>query len=497
MAAKPQLGEKHKSNKSKPFRSRLYTWSVYVVFFSILGSFLNYIDKNIDISQLDWLLFHPERSHLESFNNTLPFFEGWYYKIATKEFQIAIIPGVYRSKSLKHSFVYLITTDHCFTYHYPISQFKIITDNTNGESFHIQIGDNNHFSDKSIKLSLDSQYLVHIAPIMLQNSDINSVYSKYFDTQNGNSNYNTSERIVKYVKNELKFDSIHASLSFDSIAQGFPISLFQLGAMGYYGYIPILECYHGTLSMDYLVYGNVNLMSGNKISKQLYYFAKPNKKSKSKDDNEKDKHDEYEYEYGEVARGYLEKDWGTNFPQTWIWFQANHFDNIPDGSNSISMALALARLPITRHYTMPGFLGALWFNNSLYSFSTWTWTKVNNLNITYLDSNQLDNYNDKNIQNKLNDTRLVSVELHSFWNDKRIYVEIVIPNIDDKKYDHGYPHCPQPREHGWVYSLVEFVNATVKIRFENDNDNIVWSATSFPSAVEVHGGIDYLQNHFQ
>ena len=86
-----------------------------------------------------------------------------------------------------------------------------------------------------------------------------------------------------------------------------PVRFLSPGVMGWYAFLPFMECFHGVLSLDH------------RISGQL------------KTDNETISFDE--------GRGYIEKDWGRSFPEAYIWMQCNHFDE------DLSLMLSVARIP--------------------------------------------------------------------------------------------------------------------------------------------------------
>ncbi len=73
---------------------------------------------------------------------------------------------------------------------------------------------------------------------------------------------------------------IKGDLSFSG-HKPWPVSLTAPGAMGWYAYIPLMECYHGVLSFDHEIEGNL-VIDGREID-----FT--------------------------GGRGYLEKDWGKSF----------------------------------------------------------------------------------------------------------------------------------------------------------------------------------------
>lgn len=392
--------------------------------------FIYLLNKKFDVTEMDLILFHPERGHysnkdfIESKSNRL--FEGWYYKVANKELQMAIIPGAYHSinENGNYAFIMFVTTKYSYEYRYSLNQYITNKGNINNEQqFYINIGPNK-FSKNSLSLLLEPKYLYSIQP------------SEY-------------KNLSQTIKMELKFEDQD---------NGFPLSLFQLGAMGYYGWIPFLECYHGILSMNFLIYGYISI--GNNI---IYNNNK--------------------YDKDGVLHGYLEKDWGTNFPKTWIWIQASHF--VKD--ENVSLTLALAKLPIIGDsiYTKPGFLGGFYINNQLYRFSTWTWSKVKLLEIEDDD-----------------EFRQIKIEITNFMETVKLQVIATIPNaykLSTKDAMKIYPHLLVPQSDGYFEpKLIEFINATVWVRFNDNNNNIIFESQSTPATVECHSNdnMNYILNNF-
>ena len=201
---------------------------VLSVAFALFAFILN---QKWDVTQLDLLLFHPERAHYSNthFINSKSsrLFEGWYYKIASSDIQFGVIPGAYHSTNENgdYAFIYLATPDFVYEYRYPLDQYLTDKGAVNTEQqFYINIGPNN-FSRDSMSLYLEPEYIHSIQP----------------------TNYPNHSEPIKM------------NLTFFDQFDGFPVSLLNLGATGYYGYIPFLECYHGILSMNYLIDGTIEL----------------------------------------------------------------------------------------------------------------------------------------------------------------------------------------------------------------------------------------------
>jgi len=114
--------------------------------------------------------------------------------------------------------------------------------------------------------------------------------------------------------------------------------------MGWYAWMPFMECYHGVVSLDHGIEGRLT------VNGQTIDFG--------------------------GGRGYTEKDWGQAFPQAWIWYQTNHFDQ-----PGISLTSSVAIIPwIGRSF--PGFITGLWHGGVLYRFATYTGASIERLEIT-------------------------------------------------------------------------------------------------------------------
>lgn len=230
-------------------------------------------------------------------NRTRKYFEGWYYKIVdeTEKHIYAIIPGISISedKALSHAFIQIIdgVSRDSHYYRYDIEDFKF-----SKKKYEIYIG-KNHFTDKGMSLNID-----------------------------------------------LDNRKITGDLCFENLAY-WPVRLIYPGAMGWYRFVPFMECYHGIISMDHSIKGNINI---DDISLNF--------------DN---------------GRGYIEKDWGRSFPSSWIWLQSNHFEE-PD----ISLTASIARIPWLRK-AFTGFIAGLWIKGKLYRFTSYTGARLKDCRLYY------------------------------------------------------------------------------------------------------------------
>ncbi len=129
-------------------------------------------------------------------------------------------------------------------------------------------------------------------------------------------------------KAELNYTNLHPLTS----------TWLRPGIMGWYGYIPVMQCYHGLVSKFHYVNGSVQ-WHGKTI----------------------------EFNNG---HGYIEKDWGNSFPSSWIWVQSNNFEN-----KTISFMLSIANIPwLGTHFT--GYLCTFLLDEKMYVFATYTGAKV-------------------------------------------------------------------------------------------------------------------------
>lgn len=113
--------------------------------------------------------------------------------------------------------------------------------------------------------------------------------------------------------------------------------------MGWYAWVPRMECYHGVLSFDHSLQGALTLNG-----KTMDFSG---------------------------GRGYIEKDWGKAFLAAWVWFQSNHF-----GGVSACITASVAIIPWTGN-SFRGFIVGLWLDGKLYRFATYTGAKLESLHI--------------------------------------------------------------------------------------------------------------------
>ncbi|HSN66129.1 MAG TPA: tocopherol cyclase family protein [Fusibacter sp.] len=231
------------------------------------------------------------------------YFEGWYFKHVSGDCKntIAFIPGVSLDGVDSHSFVQVIMSPDIKTYYfrYPLDAFS-----TTNEPFSVTIGEN-LFSMQGCKIALDDVTQEPMQGISIQ----------------GDINYTDITPI-------------------DS-------TFIMPNIMGFFAYIPNMECNHGVLSMNHQLDGHIDL-----IDHQM-----PN---------------DYERIDFTGGKGYTEKDWGTSFPSEYIWIQANHFED-----DSHSFMCSIATIPFGL-FSFRGLIANLHVEGKEYRFATYNRSKVEN-----------------------------------------------------------------------------------------------------------------------
>jgi len=136
-----------------------------------------------------------------------------------------------------------------------------------------------------------------------------------------------------------------------------PDSIINPGSMGFYNYLKFMECYSQVCCLD-----------GGIVGKLLI------------------NNEEIDFTGGKV---YIEKNWGTNFPDSYIWIQANNFID-----PSVALTMSLGRVPM-RLYHFDGFLAAFLYNKKIYKF-----TSINRSQkiIEFIDNNIIVTFEKDNFQ---------------------------------------------------------------------------------------------------
>ncbi len=201
------------------------------------------------------------------------YFEGWYYKHVSHDLKnvLSFIPGVSLSKYDPHAFIQVINGISGKSEYILYSLDKFTWDKKN---LRIKIG-NTVFTDRFAELNIKNNNL-----------------------------------------------TISGYLEYSNITN-FPRSFLSPGIMGWYSFVPFMECKHGIVSVNHSVTGSVKINGS-----------------------------ETDFTGG---KGYIEKDWGTSFPEAWLWIQANNFKD-----HNSSFSFSVAKIPWLGKFFI-GFIAFLYF----------------------------------------------------------------------------------------------------------------------------------------
>lgn len=225
-------------------------------------------------------LWDPDMYH--GWGRESRFFEGWYFKFVdpSEQYAFAVIPGISKGfDGYRQSFIQVMDGVRCESHFhdFPVDAFQ-----ASGREFSIQVGPNAFSAER---MALDTPQL----------------------------------------KGELRMKDRFP----------WPKMLGAPGIMGWYSFVPFMECYHGVVSMNHLLEGTLEV------------YGKP-----------------VDFTGG---KGYLEKDWGRSFPGAWIWMQSNHFE----AERPVSLMASVAVIPWLKG-SFIGYIVGFLYEGQLYRFATYT-----------------------------------------------------------------------------------------------------------------------------
>ncbi len=229
---------------------------------------------------------HPElfQGHMKKKH----YFEGWFLKHCSLDQGnvVSVIPGIALNTHDPHAFIQIIDGISGQSHYipYPVETFQWARRN-----FFIQVG-HSHFSLEGIDLNIESE------SIELKGK-------------------------VDYI-NPVRY----------------PGTILSPGIMGWYSYVPFMECYHGIVSANHYLEG------------KLIFNQR-----------------EIDFTGG---KGYIEKDWGRSFPEAWIWLQCNHFS-----TKDASLFISVAKIPWLGKFFM-GFIAFLYLDGKYHLFSTYNHSRI-------------------------------------------------------------------------------------------------------------------------
>ena len=216
------------------------------------------------------------------------YFEGWYFKHVSSDLEHvwSFIPGISLNREDPHAFIQVLNgiTGESDYISYPVDKFI-----WNGDNFFLRVGDSS-FTERCIDLNIRSRNLNLAGHIEYSNN-------------------------VRY-----------------------PRTLISPGIMGWYSFVPFMECKHGIVSVIHDLSGTAEI-NGNTVNFN-------------------------------GGKGYAEKDWGTSFPEAWMWIQSNNF--LESGT---SFTFSVAKIPWLGRFFM-GFISFFYHNGRFYLFSTYNGSEI-------------------------------------------------------------------------------------------------------------------------
>jgi len=234
-------------------------------------------------------LYNPEifQGNLKKKN----YFEGWYFKQVTQDrsYTFSFIPGVSLVENEPHAFIQIMngftrSTDYI---KYPLNEFT-----WDKRKLFLKVGSST-FTDSGITLDIENETIKLAGKIDFSN-------------------------VIRY-----------------------PKTILSPGIMGWYSFIPFMECNHGIVSVNHDLRGGISI-NGNKID-----FT--------------------------GGKGYIEKDWGVSFPEAWIWIQSNNFKE-----HDTSFSFSIAKIPWMGKFFI-GFIAFLYLHGKFYMFSTYNKSVVSEI----------------------------------------------------------------------------------------------------------------------
>jgi len=230
-------------------------------------------------------IFHP--ALFQGSMKMSNYFEGWYFKHVSVNHQdaFAVIPGISLSTD-PHAFIQFADglKGRSAYFRYDINDFH-----SDKKNFNIKIG-NSVFSSDGIGLDLDSE--------------------------------------------ELK---VTGKIDYSDMVTLQP-TMLRPGIMGWYSYVPGMECNHGVVSLNHFLAGSIYING----KKKLFSGGK----------------------------GYIEKDWGISFPESWIWVQCNSFSD-----EYVSVMISVAKIPWRGNFFV-GFIAFIHLRGKTEIFATYNRSKI-------------------------------------------------------------------------------------------------------------------------
>ena len=148
-------------------------------------------------------------------------------------------------------------------------------------------------------------------------------------------------------------------------------------------------------------------------------------------------------------RGDIEKDWGKSFPSAWVWFQSNHF-----GSTPACITASVAIIPWIGS-SFRGFIVGFWLDGELHRFTTYRNSAIESLKI-------LDEHVEWVLRNRTH-------RLH----------------LKANRAPGGILRGPTVLDMG--KRLMETLNATIEVKLETLQGEVIFEGTGENAGLEVFG----------
>lgn len=193
------------------------------------------------------------------------------------------------------------------------------------------------------------------------------------------------------------------------------------GSMGYYNYLTFMQCYSQVTLMDAEIVGSLRI-DGREID-----FA--------------------------GGKLYVEKNWGVEFPLSWIWIQSNSFSE-----SKISFTCSIGRVPMLGG-SFKGFLAGLYLKNTFYKFTTMNGAKL---------------------------------ETNSYSSGSEVKLKFTRKNLELKVHansdERDFVLCNGPRDGAMIPLVKESLNGKVKLELKDlKSGKIIYSGIGNCAGMEFGG----------
>ena len=200
-------------------------------------------------------------------------------------------------------------------------------------------------------------------------------------------------------------------------------SFLQPGAMGFYKYLPFMEFYQEVIVLNGVTTGVLQI-----DGKEVDFTG---------------------------GNCYLQRQWGSKFPNIWLWAQCTNFDQ----PNDLTIMIGVARLKVLFNY-YTAFVIPVYYNDQLEVFS---------------------NYNGGQI-----------AKLYRY----KGYVHLIVTQknkvLDVKIYGRDELECVSSKESHGIRDVYECDQVKIEVKI-SEQGNILWEGTSLGAHIEMGGNTSKLK----